>query len=120
MPTDECEIFIPHMEGAPSRVAPGETAFAHRNTPFVLNIHTRWQDAADDDQCVAWAREIHKATEPFSQGVYVNFLSAEGESRVREAYTEEVWKRLVELKNKYDPENLFRMNQNIAPEAGGS
>ena len=48
-----------------------------------MNLHTRWQDKADDDRCVAWAKEIHKATEPFSQGVYVNFLSAEGESRLR-------------------------------------
>lgn len=120
MPTDECEIFIPHMEGAPSRIAVDATAFAHRNTPFVLNIHTRWQDAADDNACVAWAREIHQATEPFSRGVYVNFLSAEGEGRVREAYTEEIWKRLVEVKDKYDPDNLFRMNQNIAPTGGAA
>jgi FAD/FMN-containing dehydrogenase len=103
------------MEGAPSHISEGETAFAHRGTPFVLNIHTRWQNAADDDKCIAWARSIHEATEPFSQGVYVNFLSAEGESRVRDAYTDSVWNRLVEVKKKYDPENLFRMNQNIAP-----
>jgi FAD/FMN-containing dehydrogenase len=115
MPSDECEVFIPHMEGAPSRVPADATAFAHRETPFVLNIHTRWRDAADDERCLAWARDIHGATEPFAHGVYVNFLSDEGEDRVKAAYTPEVWQRLVQLKQKYDPDNLFRMNQNIKP-----
>jgi FAD/FMN-containing dehydrogenase len=117
LPTPHCEIFIPHMEGAPSRVAENETAFAFRYTPFVINLHTRWENPADDDQCVAWAREFFEATEPFAKGVYVNFLSEEGEDRVRQAYTDEVWNRLVEVKNKYDPTNLFKMNQNIKPSA---
>ncbi len=116
MPTEECEIFIPHMEGAPSKVAPDATAFPHRNTPFVLNIHTRWQDSSDDSKAMRWAKDFHKATEPFSQGVYVNFLSEEGADRVKQAYTPEVWDRLVECKRKWDPENLFRMNQNISPD----
>ena len=115
MPSDECEVFIPHMEGTPSRVPESDTAFAHRKTPFVLNIHTRWSKASDDDKCLAWAREFHKLTEKFSQGVYVNFLSDEGEDRVKDAYTKEVFERLVQVKNKYDPNNLFRMNQNIKP-----
>jgi len=115
MPSDEIEVFIPHMEGAPSRVPENNTAYAHRKTPFVLNIHTRWRNASDDERCLAWARDFHGATEPFAQGVYVNFLSDEGEDRVKEAYTQEVWDRLVQLKKKYDPSNLFRMNQNIKP-----
>jgi FAD/FMN-containing dehydrogenase len=115
MPSDECEVFIPHMEGAPSRVPTSETAFSHRGTPFVLNIHTRWQDSSDDERCLAWAWDFHRSTESFAQGVYVNFLSDEGADRVKEAYTKEVWDRLVEVKNKYDPNNLFRMNQNIKP-----
>jgi len=115
MPSEECEVFIPHMEGAPSRIGPTATAFPHRYTPFVLNLHTRWQEKSDDDRCIAWARDFHDATRPFSKGVYVNFLSEEGDARVREAYTEEVWARLVEVKRKWDPENVFRMNQNIAP-----
>lgn len=115
LPSDECEIFIPHMEGAPSRTAPEATAFAHRSTPFLLNIHTRWRNQSDDESCIAWARDFHDATEPFSQGVYVNFLSEEGEERVKDAYTESVWKRLVQLKNKYDPTNMFSLNQNIKP-----
>lgn len=115
LPTDECEVFIPHMEGLPSRISEDETAFALRYTPFVLNIHTRWQDAADDARCLAWARDFHDATRKFSHGVYVNFLSEEGEARVKEAYTDKVWSRLLELKKKYDPDNLFRLNQNIKP-----
>jgi FAD binding domain/Berberine and berberine like len=115
MPSEECEIFIPHMEGAPGRVTSEETAFSHRNTPFVLNLHTRWNNPEDDNKAVEWARSFHKATEPFSQGVYVNFLSDEGADRVRQAYTEPVWNRLVECKRKWDPNNLFKMNQNISP-----
>ena len=115
LPSDECEIFIPHMEGAPSRVAEDATAFAHRFTPFVLNIHTRWRDQNDDEKCLAWAREFHQATEPFSQGVYVNFISDEGEERVKDAYTQSTWDRLVRLKDKYDPQNMFSLNQNIKP-----
>ena len=115
MPTDECEIFIPHMEGYPSRIPENETAFAHRNTPFVLNIHTRWRKEEDDKRSIDWARGIHKATEPYSQGVYVNFISQEGADRVRDAYTPEVWERLVQVKRKYDPGNIFKLNQNIKP-----
>ncbi len=115
MPTDECEVFIPHMEGAPSRVAEDATAYAHRQTPFAFNIHTRWRDPKDDARCIDWARRFHAAVEPFSHGVYVNFLSEEGEDRVKAAYTPEVWKRLVQVKKRYDPTNLFRMNQNIRP-----
>ena len=115
MPGEECEVFIPHMEGAPARIEPEATAFPHRNTPFVLNLHTRWRDAEDDKQAIAWAKEFHDATRPYSQGVYVNFLSEEGAERVREAYTDRVWAKLVEAKKRWDPENIFRMNQNIAP-----
>ncbi len=113
LPHPESEVFIPHMEGAPSRVDPVSTAFPHRNTPFLLNLHTRWRETSDDERCMKCARDFHDATRPFSQGVYVNFLSEEGSDRVREAYTEEVWDRLVKAKKRWDPENVFQMNQNI-------
>jgi hypothetical protein len=115
LPSDECEVFIPHMEGVPSRVSENETAFAHRRTPFLLNLHTRWREASDDKKCLSWAKEMHTATQPFAKGVYVNFLSQEGEDRVKEAYTPEEWQRLVNVKKKWDPNNLFRINQNIRP-----
>ncbi|MFD2892734.1 FAD-binding oxidoreductase [Flavobacterium chuncheonense] len=115
LPTAECEIFIPHMEGAPSRIASDATAFSFRQTPFLLNIHTRWREESDDERAIEWAKNFHKATEPFAQGVYVNFLSAEGDNRVKQAYTPEVWEKLVNCKKKWDPQNLFRVNQNISP-----
>jgi hypothetical protein len=115
LPTEECEVFIPHIEGAPSRVPETETAFAHRNTPSVLNTHTRWQKSSDDEKCQKWAKEFHNKTQEFAKGAYVNFLSQEGEGRIKEAYTTEVWNRLVKVKNKWDPKNLFHMNQNIEP-----
>jgi len=115
LPTEECEVFIPHMEGVPSRTNGNDTAFAHRNTPFVLNIHTRWQKPEEDERCLKWARDFHEGTQEFASGVYVNFLSQEGEDRIKEAYTEEVWNQLVAVKNKWDPENRFHINQNIKP-----
>jgi FAD/FMN-containing dehydrogenase len=115
MPSDECEVFIPHMEGAPSRVGPEETAFSYRSTPFVLNIHTRWREHSQDEACVKWARDFHADTKAYSHGVYVNFISDEGENRTREAYLPEVWDRLVKVKTQWDPGNLFRMNMNIKP-----
>ncbi len=115
-PTPNCEIFIPQMGGAPSRVPTDTTAYAFRSPKYILNVHTRWADAGDDTKCMNWARDIWTATKPFAKGVYVNFLSDEGEERVREAYPKSVWERLVKLKTRYDPENFFRMNQNIRPQ----
>ena len=91
------------------------TAFPHRSTPFVLNIHTRWHKSREDEKSIKWAKEFHAATKSFSQGVYVNFLSNEGSDRVKQAYTTHVWEKLVDCKRKWDPKNLFKMNQNISP-----
>lgn len=115
MPSAECEVFIPHMEGAPSRIGSDETAFSFRNTPFVLNIHTRWREEKDDVKCMKWARGFFEETKAFSHGVYVNFISDEGESRTKEAYNPKVWDRLVKVKKVWDSENLFRINMNIKP-----
>ncbi len=115
MPSPECEIFVPHMEGVAGRVSADATAYAHRTAPFILNIHARWHDPADDEKNIAWARDLHKATAEYAQGVYVNFLNDEGQDRVRDAYPPQTWERLVALKRRYDPDNLFHMNQNIQP-----
>ncbi|MGD8846727.1 MAG: FAD-binding protein [Desulfobacteraceae bacterium] len=115
LPSDECEIMIPHMEGAPSRVPIDATAFAHRTTHFLLNIHTRWRNQSDDERCLAWVRDFHRSTEPFAQGVHVNFLSDEPKDRGKDAYSKDIWQRLVQIKKRYDPHNFFRMNQNIEP-----
>ncbi|HYD29320.1 MAG TPA: FAD-binding oxidoreductase [Azospirillaceae bacterium] len=115
LPTPDCEIFIGHLGGAVKRVPADAMAYPHRDVEFVMNVHTRWGEAAMDEPCTKWAREFFDATAPYATGgVYVNFLNQEGEDRVRAAYGAN-YGRLVELKNKYDPKNLFRMNQNIRP-----
>ncbi|HEX5133220.1 MAG TPA: FAD-binding oxidoreductase [Candidatus Krumholzibacteria bacterium] len=114
-PTPSCEVLLAHMGGAPSRVAPAATAHAVRSPRFIMNVHTRWADAGDDTKCLNWARDIWEATRPGAHGVYVNFISNEGDERVRDAYPPAIWDRLVTIKTKYDPENFFRMNQNIPP-----
>jgi FAD/FMN-containing dehydrogenase len=115
LPTPQCEIFVGHLGGAVSRVPADATAYTHRDAEFVLNVHTRWDDPAEDDMCVSWAREFFDRSAPFATGgVYVNFMPDDEAERVGEAYGSN-YDRLVELKNKYDPDNFFRLNQNIKP-----
>ncbi|MFW6201888.1 MAG: FAD-binding oxidoreductase [Gemmatimonadota bacterium] len=110
-------VLIFQLAGAIARVGEEETAVSHRDAEFVLAINSGWSDAADSDRQIEWTRDFHAAMQPFSTGgVYVNFLSRdEGEDRVRAAYGDEKHRRLVELKNRFDPENVFRVNQNIRP-----
>ncbi len=115
LPSPKCEIFFGAIGGATTRPAPESAAYAHRETQFVMNVHGRWEDAAEDEHCIRWAREFFKASAPFaSAGVYVNFLTADEGDRVRAAYGPN-YERLTQVKRKYDPENLFRVNQNIVP-----
>jgi len=110
------DIKIAHQQGAVSRVHENVTAFSHRSAPFNLNINTRWTDPAESEHHIAWTRGLFDAMQPFSTGgVYVNFLGNEGEERVVAAYGREKYERLVTVKNKYDPMNFFRLNQNIKP-----
>ncbi len=115
LPTPSCEILLTHMGGAPSRVPAGATAYAFRSPRFIMNLHSRWADSSDDAKSLSWAKDLWQETRSYAHGVYVNFISDEGEERVRDAYPKDVWERLVKLKKKYDPENFFRMNQNIRP-----
>lgn len=115
LPTPECEIFIAHLGGAMGRVAPDATAYAGRGAQFVMNVHTRWQDKADDKRCIGWAREFFAATKTHAMGtVYVNFLSDEDGENLGATYGAN-YQRLAEVKAKYDPGNVFRVNQNIVP-----
>jgi FAD/FMN-containing dehydrogenase len=115
LPSPQCEIFFGAIGGATARPAPGSTAYAHRDAQFVMNFHGRWEDPADDKRCIGWARDFFNASAPFaSGGVYVNFLTADEGDRVRSAYGPN-YDRLTRVKRKYDPDNLFRMNQNIKP-----
>ena len=115
MPSPHCEIFIAALGGATTRPALDSAAYPHRNARFVINVHGRWEHAADDASGIAWARDFFKAAAPFANGgVYVNFLSADEGERVRAAYGPN-YDRLARVKRVYDPDNVFRMNQNIAP-----
>jgi FAD/FMN-containing dehydrogenase len=114
------------LGGAAARVAPDATAFAYRDAPFVLNINARWPLGDDPQPHIEWTRGLWEAMRPFSAGGgYVNFLGEEGATRVRDAYGERAYRRLVALKDAYDPDNTFRLNQNIpptihkGPQAGG-
>jgi FAD/FMN-containing dehydrogenase len=120
LPTGECEIFLGQIGGVASRVPENRTAYANRRTQYVMNVHTRWQDPADDARCIDWARTFFAATAPYATGsVYVNFLGADETDRVAAAYGPN-YGRLAELKQRYDPGNLFRMNLNIAPDAAAT
>jgi len=115
LPTAQCEIFIGLIAGAANRVAADATAYGQRDTRFVLNVHGRWDDPADDGRCIAWARDFFKASAPYaSAGAYVNFMTEDETDRISAAYGSS-YARLVQIKRKYDPENIFHMNQNIRP-----
>jgi FAD/FMN-containing dehydrogenase len=94
------------------------TAFGNRGAEFVLNILGRTPDSGGFAEAVDWARGTYDALEPYtSGGTYTNFMS-EGDDRLKEAYGQEKYDRLVALKDRYDPTNLFRLNQNIQPSSG--
>jgi FAD/FMN-containing dehydrogenase len=115
LPSPQCEIFIGYIAGAPNRVPRDATAYAHRDAKFVLNVHGRWDSPAQDASCIEWARAFFNASAPYaSAGAYVNFMTEEEGNRVAAAYGPN-YDRLVELKRRYDPENIFHMNQNIKP-----
>ncbi len=114
-PSPHTEIFIGHIAGKMNTVPVDATAYPHRNVNYVMNVHGRWDDRADDERCIRWAREFFQTVAPYSMGsVYVNFMTADEQDRVPAAYGKN-YDRLVELKNKYDANNLFFLNQNIKP-----
>ena len=91
------------------------TAFPQRNAHFGMNVHSRWRDQSADERYIEWARRAFEATAPFASGTaYVNFMPGDEEERVQGAYGEN-YARLMEIKRRYDPKNLFRLNHNIVP-----
>ncbi len=115
LPSPQCEIFIGLIAGAPNRVPADAMAYGSRDARFVLNVHARWDDPAEDEKCVAWARAFFQASAPYaSAGAYVNFMTEEEGDRVAAAYGAN-YGRLVQAKRQYDPENVFHLNQNIKP-----
>ena len=115
--------FLEPMGGAANRVDPTATAFPHRHAPFNFAISTGWTDPADDEELIAWTRQFYEAMAPFSTGgVYANYLDPrydekDLEQRVHSAYGKN-YERLKRVKAKYDPDNLFHINQNVEPAEG--
>jgi hypothetical protein len=116
VPSPLSAIAIADTHGAYSRVASDATAYAHRDRPFDLVILSSWTDPAETEPNITWTRALYEAVRPHAgSGVYVNDLDRdEGQERVREAYGDN-YARLVELKRRWDPDNVFRTNHNIVP-----
>jgi len=107
------------LGGAMSRVPAEATAFAHRDAAVMALIMTNFEDIGTEATHRAWTDALHDALGKNDAGVYSNFLEVEGEERIRAAYPGGTYERLSEVKRRYDPSNLFRMNQNIHPAAMG-
>jgi FAD/FMN-containing dehydrogenase len=117
MPSGASGVGLQHLHGAAGRVAPDATAFPHRADQYDLLILSQWDDPEDSERNIAWTRSLFEAMTPHLQhAVYVNNLGAEGPERVRFAYGLNA-PRLAEVKRRYDPANVFRLNQNITPES---
>ena len=116
LPGPQCEIFVAHLGGAINRVAADATAYPHRNVQFVMNVHVRWSSPSEDAMCLAWGRRMYEAAAPFATGgVYVNFMPEDEAQRVKTGAYGRNFEKLAKLKAKYDPANLFRLNQNVQP-----
>jgi hypothetical protein len=115
VPSANTQIELAYLGGAAGRVAASETAFGDRSAPFIVNLLADWSSAESDAVSIAWVRELFGKLRPaMKPGVHVNFMSADEQDRVREAYHER-WDRIVAVKSHYDPKNFFRLNQNVPP-----
>jgi len=115
LPSPHCEIFFGLLGGQASRIERTATAYPHRDSLFALNVHARWESVREDGPCIDWARALFRSMAPEATGgVYVNFLTEDESGRVRDAYGPN-YERLAAIKQRIDPDNLFRANQNIAP-----
>jgi FAD/FMN-containing dehydrogenase len=114
-PTDLCALAIEDFHGAVTRVEPTATAYPHREPGHNLLLISQWTDPADTDRGIAWARTTFERLGPhMAERSYSNYLPADDHDRVRQAYGVN-YNRLVELKRRYDPDNLFHLNPNIDP-----
>jgi hypothetical protein len=115
-PSPMSELHVHHMGGAAARVPGASSAFPHRDAPYVVNLISRWTEAETDDEQIGWGRDVYSSlAEHTTGGAYINFLSDEGQDRVRAAYGDEAYARLQALKRNYDPDNAFHRNQNVVP-----
>jgi len=115
VPTVNSTVHIYPINGACHRVAPDATAFAYRDANFAPVIAGMWPDPAQNDANIAWVRDYYAATAPLSEeGGYINFMAGDDQDRIKANYRGN-YPRLVDVKRRYDPDNLFRVNQNIKP-----
>ena len=115
VPSAMSGIFLDHIHGAATRVAPDATAFPHRDTAFSVLLIGQWSDPADTEATIAWVRDTFESLQPhLSDRRYTNFLSADDAGDVRQGYGDN-YQRLVDVKRTYDPDNLFHLNHNIDP-----
>jgi FAD/FMN-containing dehydrogenase len=113
MPSPQCEIFVGLIAGEANRVPVNATAYSGRDARFVMNVHGRWDKRSQDEKCISWSRDFFKAAAPYaSAGAYVNFMTADETDRVSAAYGAN-YSRLLTIKQQYDPENIFHLNQNV-------
>jgi len=127
LPDAALEAFLAHTDadvGAASLVAyggaigdvePGSTAFAHRDARFEYDVDAKWLDPAEDEHRTATCRRLAATVAPWSTGVYVNALGVEGVAGVHRAYGDSTFARLQAVKSAWDPDNVFRLNQNVPP-----
>jgi len=115
IPSAETQIEFAYLGGAAAQMPANETAFGDRSAPFIMNLLANWADPSADPGNISWVRGLFKKLRPaMKPGVYVNFMSGDEQDRVPEAYHER-WDRMVAVKTRYDPENFFRLNQNVRP-----
>ncbi len=115
IPSTEAQIELSYLGCAAARIGADETAFGDRSSPFILNLLANWLERSADAGNVAWVRGVFNKLRPaMKPGVYVNFMSGDEQDRVPEAYHER-WDRIVAVKSHYDPNNFFRLNQNVPP-----
>jgi FAD/FMN-containing dehydrogenase len=107
------------LGGAMARVPADATAFAHRKSKIMVNVAALYGQADEKPTHEAWVTDFAARLKQGDGGAYVNFLGNEGEARVRAAYPGRTWDRLAEIKHRYDPTNIFRLNQNIPPVSNG-
>ncbi len=118
LPGDFTMIFLESLGGAIARVPADATAWPHRDAAFGFAVQAGWTNPADDEAHIAWVRAVHEAMAPHATGgVYVNYLDGDDSDRVDAAYGDHV-RRLAEVKQRWDPDNLFRSNHNITPRGG--
>jgi len=115
LPTSQCEMFFAYLEGKSNEVPVDAMAYPSRDLKFILNVHGRWESKEEDKDVINWAREFfNKSAKYASSGAYVNFMTGDEKDRVSKAYGSN-YKRLLQIKKKYDPDNLLKYNQNINP-----